>query len=63
MTPSDIILTELLLVSPVWMIFTMHLINQGMPKQRRMSRVLAPTELLRPMAPTPAIWKKLTHGH
>jgi hypothetical protein len=36
----------------------MHLINQGVPRQRRMLRVLAPTEELIPMAPIPAIWKR-----
>jgi len=31
----------------------MHLINQGMPRHRRMARVLAPIEQLIPMAPSP----------
>jgi hypothetical protein len=59
--PSDIILTVLLLVSSVWIISTMHLINQGMPKHRRMLRVFAPIEQLIPKAPSPAICKKFVH--
>jgi len=59
--PSDIILIWLLLVSPVWIISTMHLINQGVPKHKRTARVLAPIEQLIPMAPSPAIWKKFVH--
>jgi hypothetical protein len=57
-TPSEMMLTVPLFVLPVWMISTMHLMNQGVPKQRRMLRVLAPMEELIPMAPTPAIWKR-----
>jgi hypothetical protein len=59
--PSDAILTVLMLISPVWLISTRHLINQGMPKHKRMARVLAPIEQLIPMAPSPAKWKKFVH--
>jgi len=59
--PSDVILTMLLLVFPVWLISKRHLINQGMPRHKRMARVLAPIEQLIPMAPSPAKWKKFVH--
>jgi hypothetical protein len=59
--PSDVILTVLMLLSPVWLISTRHLINQGMPKHKRMARVLAPIEQLIPMAPSPTKWKKFVH--
>jgi hypothetical protein len=49
--------TVLVVASPVWIISTMHLMNQGMARQRRMLRVLAPTEELIPMAPIPATWE------
>jgi hypothetical protein len=33
--------------------------NQGMPRQRRILRVLAPIEELIPMAPIPETWERV----